>query len=103
MLVPCSPNGSGSGLSDFARAIHMTPAGFLGPAASNCSEASLGLIGMGVGVGVELPNMGPGFLETSLQGSCWVAKRGRGIAPRIVQFPRPRKPGRAMDNGKTAT
>ena len=81
----------------------MIPAGFLGPGARNCSDASFALIGIGVGVGVELPNNGPGFLETSLHPSCRVAKRGRGIAPRIAHVPRPRKPGRAIDKGKTAT
>ena len=62
----------------------MIPIGFLGPAARNCSDASFGLVGVGVGVGVELPKRGPGFLETSLHASCRVARRGRGCVGGVM-------------------
>src|SRR6476646_928786 len=100
MLVPCKPYGKGSVLFDFARLIHKIPTGFLGPAARYCSEDSTLLAEGGDGSGLALAGLG--FGACSILGSWNVASLGRGIRSRIVQEPRPCRPGRAGDMGKTA-
>jgi hypothetical protein len=58
----------------------------------------LGLEGADAGI---VP-AGTGFRDSSGLSSCSVASWGRGITSRIVQDPRPWRPGRAGDKGNTA-
>src|SRR4051812_39040233 len=78
------------------------PTGFLGPAARIWSEAGDVAGGVGSGEGTATPgSVGAGALGAAVD-SWRVASRGPAMAPRIVQVPRPRRPGLAIESGMLA-